>query len=199
MHRPLRARAAHVVKLGAICSGSSAPSIRRKSSPQASRTFFNDMHHLSDRPTPLEGCAAQRHRRRRARTASSVRERSRGFGLPGRSAGDFRFLGNVFRTAQGVLPDTQALQHAPLSSRAEDSMPLDVLEADLVGLGSNSVGRGAPRYLDAQRLKFDLIVKVLPRDDPLRRSYIQRRWYSQAVGCCNIERTSSSPTALSRR
>ena len=199
MHRPLRARAAHVVKLGAICTGSSAPSIRRKSSPQA-------FPHVLQRYGPLIRPATAFGGVRRSKTSSpprtncQLRARAfRGFGLPGRSAGVFRSLGNVFRTAQGVLPDTQALQHAPLSSRAEDSMPLNVLEADLVGLGSNSVGRGAPRYLDAQRLRFDLIVKVLPRDDPLRRSYIQRRWYSQAVGCCNIERTSSSPTALSRR
>jgi hypothetical protein len=44
-------------------------------------------------------------------------------------------MGAVFRTAQGVFPDTQARQHAPLFTRAEDGMPLDVLEADLVGLG----------------------------------------------------------------
>jgi hypothetical protein len=44
-----------------------------------------------------------------------------------------------------------------------------------------------------------LIVKVLQRDDPLRRSYLQNRWHSQAVGCCNIERTSSPPIVLSRR
>lgn len=79
-------------------------------------------------------------------------------------------------------------------------MPLDVLEADLVGLGSNGGGGGVPRGLDDQRLiKFDLILKVLQRDDPLRRSYLQSRWHSQEVGRGNIERTFSSPTALSRR
>jgi hypothetical protein len=78
-------------------------------------------------------------------------------------------------------------------------MPLDVFEADLVGLGSNGVGGGAPRCLDTQRLKFDLILKMLQRDDPLRRSYLQMRWHSQAAGRCNIERISSSPIALGRR
>ena len=79
-------------------------------------------------------------------------------------------------------------------------MPLDVLDADLVGLGSNGIGGAVPRGSDAQRLaKFDLVVKVLPRDDPLRRSYLQSWWHSQDVGRGNIERTFSSPTALSRR
>ena len=78
-------------------------------------------------------------------------------------------------------------------------MPLDMFDADLVGLWSDGVGGGAPRRLDTQRLEFDLILRVLQRDDPLRRSYLQMRWHSQAVGCCNIEHTSSSPIALSRR
>ncbi len=73
-------------------------------------------------------------------------------------------------------------------------MPLDVLEATLVGLPRNGVGGAAPRSLDAQRLKLDLIVKALQRDDPLRRSYLQRRWHSQAAKRCDIE-----PIALSRR
>jgi hypothetical protein len=52
-------------------------------------------------------------------------------------------------------------------------MLLDVRDA---GLTQNGAGGAPPRYLDAQRLKFDLIVKVLQRNDPLRRSYLQRRW-----------------------
>ena len=35
-------------------------------------------------------------------------------------------------------------------------------------------------HLDAsmlKELKFDLMVKVLQRDDPLRQSYLQRRWH----------------------
>ena len=78
-------------------------------------------------------------------------------------------------------------------------MPLDVLEADRVGLASNRVGSAAPRCPDAQPLKFDLMVKVLQRDDPLRRSYLQRRWHSQALGRCDMERTLSSPITPSRR
>ena len=58
-------------------------------------------------------------------------------------------------------------------------MPLDVLEADLVGLAQDGVGGATPRCLDAQRFEFDLIVKVLQRDHSLRRSYLQRRWHSQ--------------------
>ena len=78
-------------------------------------------------------------------------------------------------------------------------MPLDVLEADFVGFSQNGADGAAPRCLDAEGLKFDVIVSALQRDDPLRRSYLQRRWHSQSVGRCNIERTSSSPIALRRR
>jgi hypothetical protein len=78
-------------------------------------------------------------------------------------------------------------------------MPLDAFEADLVELARHGVGSTAPRCDDAREFKFDLIVKVLQRDDPLRRSYLQKRWHSQAVGRCNSERTSFSPIALNRR
>ena len=77
-------------------------------------------------------------------------------------------------------------------------MPLDLLEPGLVGRAKNGVGGPAPR-LNAQELKFDLAVKVLQRDDPLRRSYLQSRWQSQAVGRSNIEGTSAPPIVLSRR
>jgi hypothetical protein len=78
-------------------------------------------------------------------------------------------------------------------------MPLDVLEPDLIGLAQNGIASAVPRHPDAQALKFDLIVKVLQRDDPLRRSYLQRRWHSQAVSRGNIVRTSSSAIAFSRQ
>lgn len=82
-------------------------------------------------------------------------------------------------------------------------MPLDVLEA----VARNSVDGAAPRRVDAQGLKFDLMVRVLQRDDPLRRSYLQRRWHGhhtsvpllREAGCYNFERTSLSPVALGRR
>ena len=77
-------------------------------------------------------------------------------------------------------------------------MPLDVLEAGLEGLAKNGVGGAAPRCFNAQELKFDLIVKVLQRDDPVRRSYLQRRWQSHTVGRCNSGRTSSSAIASRR-
>ena len=51
-------------------------------------------------------------------------------------------------------------------------MPLDLLEADPVGLARNGVGGAAPQCLDAQGLSLDFIVKALQRDDPLRRSYL---------------------------
>jgi hypothetical protein len=86
-------------------------------------------------------------------------------------------------------------------------MPQDVLEADLVRLARDSVDGAAPRRVDAQGLKFDLMVKVLQRDDPLRRSYLQRRWHGHptsvplgwAVGRYNFGCTSLSPIVLSRR
>jgi len=76
-------------------------------------------------------------------------------------------------------------------------MPLDVLEPSLVGR-ANGVSGAAPR-LRAQELNFDLVVKVLQRDDPLRRSYLQSRWHSQVVGRSNFEGTSAPPIVLSRR
>jgi hypothetical protein len=83
-------------------------------------------------------------------------------------------------------------------------MPLDVLKADLVVLACNGVEGPAPRRVDEG---FDLMVKVLQRDDPLRRSYLQRRWYgyptpsplSEEVRYYNIVRTFLSPNALGRR
>lgn len=78
-------------------------------------------------------------------------------------------------------------------------MPLDVVEPDRIGLARNRVGGGASQCVYGQGLELDLVVKVLQRDDPLRRSYIQRRWHSQASGRCNIGRTFSAPIALSRR
>ena len=86
-------------------------------------------------------------------------------------------------------------------------MPLDVLEADLVGVAHDGVDGAAPRRVDAQGLKFDLMVKVLQRDDPLRRSYLQRRWHGHptsvplawGVGRYNFGCTSLSPIVLSRR
>jgi len=76
-------------------------------------------------------------------------------------------------------------------------MPLDLLGADL-GVHKDSAS-AATRCLDARGLELDLIVRMLQRDDPSRRSYLQRRWRSQAVGRCNIERATSPAIALSRR
>jgi hypothetical protein len=81
-------------------------------------------------------------------------------------------------------------------------MPLDVLEADLVTPARDGVDGAAPRRVDAQGLRFDLMVKVLPRDDPLRRSYLQRRWHGHpisvpfawAMGHYNFGCTSLSPS-----
>jgi hypothetical protein len=67
--------------------------------------------------------------------------------------------------------------HAILRQRAEDSMPLDVLEAV------------APDGADSQGIKIiDLMVKALQRDDPLRRLYLQRRWHGhREQGRHNLE------------
>ena len=86
-------------------------------------------------------------------------------------------------------------------------MPLDMLEADLVGRARDGVDGTTPRRVDAQGLDFDLIVKVLQRDDPLRRSYLQRRWHGHPtsvplaweLGRYKFGRMSLSPIVLSRR
>jgi hypothetical protein len=78
-------------------------------------------------------------------------------------------------------------------------MPLDVLEADVAALARTGADGSAPPCIDAQVLKFELIVKALQRDDPLRRRYLQKRWHSQAVGHCDFEFPSLSAIALRRR
>jgi hypothetical protein len=57
-------------------------------------------------------------------------------------------------------------------------MPHKRPEVTLAKLVQVDVIGAAPRSLGAQRLDLDAIVKVLQRDDPTRRSYLQRRWYS---------------------
>jgi hypothetical protein len=83
-------------------------------------------------------------------------------------------------------------------------MPLDVLEADFV---HNGVDSAALRRDNAQALKLDLIVRILQRDDPLRRSYLRRRWQGHSIPVslsqdgqgCNLAATSLSLIALRRR
>lgn len=83
-------------------------------------------------------------------------------------------------------------------------MPLDVLEVDLARNGVDSL---ALRRVEAQGLRFDLILNVLQRDDPLRRSYLRRRWQghgtsvslSRQVQESMLKRTSQSLIVLSRR
>jgi hypothetical protein len=78
-------------------------------------------------------------------------------------------------------------------------MPLEVLEADLARLVQSRGGSAASRCGDAQALRFDLIVKILQRDDPLRRSYLQKRWHALTPGRCDIERASYPTIAPCRR
>jgi hypothetical protein len=52
-------------------------------------------------------------------------------------------------------------------------MPLDTLEADLAAVFG--VDGATCRCADIFGERFEL--KVLQRDDPLRRSYLQRRWH----------------------
>ena len=49
-------------------------------------------------------------------------------------------------------------------------MALDVLEAGFAQDGTDSA------EFRAQGFDWDLIVKLLQRDDPMRRLYLQRRW-----------------------
>jgi hypothetical protein len=82
-------------------------------------------------------------------------------------------------------------------------MPPDVLEA----VACNGVDGAQPGRVESPGREFDLMVKVLQRDDPLRRSYLQRRWHGQPTsvrlprerGRYNVERAPLSPVALSRR
>jgi hypothetical protein len=78
-------------------------------------------------------------------------------------------------------------------------MPLDMLGAGVDGV--------SPRRVDTKGLKFDLMMRVLQRDDPLRQLYIQRRWhgYPPSVPCSlevagyTFERPSLSPIPRSHR
>jgi hypothetical protein len=81
-------------------------------------------------------------------------------------------------------------------------MALDALEADLVGRVRNDVDGAAP-LIDG----FDLMLRVMHRDDPRRRSYLQRRWHGHSttipllreLGRYKLERRSVPTIALSRR
>jgi len=56
---------------------------------------------------------------------------------------------------------------------------LDVVEEIHAALARNGVDDAAPRRVDAQGRQFELMVRVLLRDDPLRHCYVQRRWQTQ--------------------
>jgi hypothetical protein len=85
-------------------------------------------------------------------------------------------------------------------------MPLDVLETDIAGVARTPMALGFEGS-DAQGLEFNLMVKALQRDDPLRRSYVQRRWhghitpvpFSQEVRRYNLGCASLTPVVLARR
>ena len=84
-------------------------------------------------------------------------------------------------------------------------MLLDVLEAGFVGAAHGRVDGAARRRVDVEKLKSDWMLKLLQRDDPLRRSYLQRRWHGLStstsipgeIGPYKPERTSSSLIAIS--
>jgi hypothetical protein len=86
-------------------------------------------------------------------------------------------------------------------------MPLDLCEADLVGAARNGADGDASQRVDAQDPMFDLMLKVLHRDDPARRSYLQRRWQGHPAsiplstrdGPYDFKRTYLPPIGLSRR
>jgi len=83
-------------------------------------------------------------------------------------------------------------------------MPLDVLEADFARDGIYTT---AVRPVDPHGVDVSLIVKLLQRDDPRRRSYLRRRWQAHRasgsltceVQVCNLERLPLSSFVLSRR
>jgi hypothetical protein len=85
-------------------------------------------------------------------------------------------------------------------------MPFDVLETDFAGVARNPMALDFERS-DAQGLEFNLMVKALQRDDPLRRSYLQRRWhghitplpFSREIQRNNLGRASLTPVVLARR
>jgi hypothetical protein len=85
-------------------------------------------------------------------------------------------------------------------------MPLDVPEADFAGVARNPMALDLERS-DAQGLEFNLMMKALQRDDPLRRSYLHRRWHghltpvpiSREVRRYNLGRASLPPVVLARR
>jgi len=82
-------------------------------------------------------------------------------------------------------------------------MRLDMFEADFARI---AVNRPSLRCVDAQGLGFDLVLKILQRDDPLRRLYVRRRWQGDQASAslsgemqgCKLERRSFSEIGLSR-
>jgi hypothetical protein len=77
-------------------------------------------------------------------------------------------------------------------------MPLDLLGAACVRPAQKTAVRTAPTSAKAQGIELDLIVKMLQRDDPSRRSYLQRRWHAQPLRQCNSERKAWSSVGFSR-
>jgi hypothetical protein len=86
-------------------------------------------------------------------------------------------------------------------------MPLEVLETDYSGVARIGVDGAELRRGDTLRLAFNLMVNALQRDDPLRHSYLQRRWHGRLTSIPsstqarrqNQGRASVSPVVLSRR
>lgn len=86
-------------------------------------------------------------------------------------------------------------------------MSLDVLEAGRVSVAHSRGDGAARRRADVEKFKFVLMLKVLQRDDPLRRLYLQKRWHGLSTAISNPrevrpyepERTSSPLIALSCR
>ena len=83
-------------------------------------------------------------------------------------------------------------------------MPLDVLEVALEEITHSGVDGAARRRVDAEELKVGLMLKVLQRDDPLRRSYLQRRWRGQPTSVSLSREVKGSnrnlcPISLNRR
>ena len=74
-------------------------------------------------------------------------------------------------------------------------MALDALETDRVGVMRNCLDDAASRCVGDKS-----ILKLLQRDDPLRRSYLQRRWQGRPVLVilsCEAERYNCERAAFS--
>jgi hypothetical protein len=61
-------------------------------------------------------------------------------------------------------------------------MPLDTLRREVESLPEALVASHATSETGARDALCDLMLKILSRDDQLRREYVQRRWHTAQYG-----------------